>query len=617
MAKKDIDAALDILLSESSEKQGTPLWHEPYTKMLQLAEITAQAERLPGYAGKIGSIVEKAVVARLSESGISIRALQAATRQLNSAAPVLELDLYTRALRVQAFSSLEAFIKYMERLRPYEQRFYEPRQIALGAVAERLNNFYLTPVKKWRFLGLSMPPRVGKSTMCIFFMAWIALRNPNSHSAMGGHSGVLASGFYEELLNLFTTTEYTFDELYTFWHPEYAKQSLITDKSAEFHTITLGNPDRFGTITCRGIDGTWTGDIDISPDGILYVDDLVRDREHALSPIRMEKTYQEYQNKMLDRMNDGTKILMVGTLWNVMDPLERERVRFEKDTRYRFMRIPALDPVTDESNFQYEVKGYSTDFYREMRARLDDADWQAKYQQRPYTREGLLFPRDELRYFNGTFPEDGRYPVIAVIDTAFGGGDFLSMPIARQFPNNDLYIFAWVFSAAGKLITEPKVVQAIKTHGIMQVTVEADNGGDMYKDDIDRMLKEQGIRCTLNTRRANKSIDKHHNIIQYSAEIMTRCVFLQEGAKPAEEETAVPDEGMLPRYYRNAEYQAAMDQLESYVSVGRNPHDDAPDSLTMLIKETNPERRNRALAAVNPFVGMGWQEKLLYEMRGR
>jgi hypothetical protein len=187
--------------------------------------------------------------------------------------------------------------------------------------------------------------------------------------------------------------------------PEYAKKPLVTDKSADEFTITLGNPDRFATVTCRGIDGTWTGAVDVSKDGYLYVDDLVRDREHSLSPMRMENTYQEYLNKMVDRKNDGARELMVGTLWNVLDPLERMRKQYENDPQYRFRRIPALNE-NDESNFDYEINGFSTAYYRDMREKLDKAEWMAKFMQKPYVREGLLFPDNELRFFNGDFDDE-------------------------------------------------------------------------------------------------------------------------------------------------------------------------------------------------------------------
>jgi hypothetical protein len=187
---------------------------------------------------------------------------------------------------------------------------------------------------------------------------------------MGGHSGILAKGFYKEVLNFITSEEYGFADMWQYLHPD--AKTMVRDKSADEFTITLDKPDRFATLTCRGIDGTWTGAVDVSAGGLLYVDDLVRDREHSLSPIRMENTYQEYLNKMVDRMNVGAKQLMIGTLWNIYDPLERIRQQYEGEEGYRFTRIPALNDK-DESNFNYDINGFTTEYYLEMRAKLNDA----------------------------------------------------------------------------------------------------------------------------------------------------------------------------------------------------------------------------------------------------
>ena len=102
------------------------------------------------------------------------------------------------------------------------------------------------------------------------------------------------------MMNFYTSSEYTFAEIYHFWNGD---KEIIQDKSAEHLTINLCEPDRLNTLTMRGIDGTWTGAVDISWDGVLTVDDLVRDRTHALSPTRMEGTWNEYLNKMHDRLN--------------------------------------------------------------------------------------------------------------------------------------------------------------------------------------------------------------------------------------------------------------------------------------------------------------------------
>lgn len=506
------------------------------------------------------------------------------------------IDKYYELLKLESYYNFESFMYYMERKRNWSKRFYYPRRNTLKVVVNDLEDL---ENRKIKFYGLSMPSRVGKSTICIFFLAWVAMRRPNSHSAMGGHSGILAKGFYKELMNLFSTEEYTFDELFFFWNPEYANKSLVTDKSADEFTITLGDPDRFATVTCRGIDGTWTGAVDVSKDGYLYVDDLVRDREHSLSPTRMENTYQEYLNKMVDRKNDGARELMVGTLWNVLDPLERLRKSYDGNPDYRFRRIPALDE-NDESNFDYEINGFSTAYYRDMREKLDKAEWEAKFMQRPFVREGLLFPTDELRYFNGILP-DGDFRRIGVVDVAWGGGDSLSMPIGAEYDNGDVYIYDWVFNKGAKEVTLPLVVGRIIGNGIRQTRFEGNTGGELYCQYVDERLQDQKYKCSCTSRKAPNKVEKLSKIIAYSGDIKRKFIFL-ESKKVTQEQLQKDAELGIVRYRRSDEYQAAMDELTMFVSIGENKHDDAADGLTQLeMFIENPNNLATATATANPF----------------
>lgn len=520
--------------------------------------------------------------------------VEKAVQESNSEYPLL--NQFYDVLKLESYYNFESFMFYMERKRHWTKRFYFPRRKTLKVVVKDLEDLENGIIK---FYGLSMPSRVGKSTICIFFLAWVSLRRPNSHSAMGGHSGILAKGFYKELMNLFTTEEYTFSELFYFWNPEYAKKPLVTDKSADEFTITLGNPDRFATVTCRGIDGTWTGAVDVSKDGYLYVDDLVRDREHSLSPMRMENTYQEYLNKMVDRKNDGARELMVGTLWNVLDPLERLRKQYENDPQYRFRRIPALDE-NDESNFDYEINGFSTAYYRDMREKLDKAEWEAKFMQRPFVREGLLFPTDELRYFNGILP-DGDFRRIGVTDIAWGGGDSLSMPIGAEYDNGDVYIYDWVFNKGPKEVTIPLVVGRIIGNQIRQTRFEGNIGGDLYCQYVDEKLQKQDYKCSCTSRKAPNKVEKLSKIIAYSGDIKRKFIFLDSHKITQEQMKKDADLGIV-RYRRNEEYQAAMDELTMFVSIGGNEHDDAADGLTQLeMFIENPNDVARVEATENPF----------------
>ena len=509
------------------------------------------------------------------------------------------VDNYYELLKIESYYLFESFIQYMEKDRNYSKRFYQPRRKTLKIVVDDLQKLEDETIK---FQGVSQPSRTGKSTVCILFLCWIALKRPNSHSAMGGHSGILAKGFYKELLNMMTTEEYTYKEMFFFWHPEYSNKPFPTDKSADDLTITLGDPDRFATITCRGIDGTWTGAVDVSSDGYLYVDDLVRDRQHSLSPTRMEDTFQEYLNKMVDRKNDGAKELMVGTLWNVMDPLERIRKQYENDSRYRFRKIPALNE-NDESNFDYEISGFSTQYYHDMRDRLDKAEWEAKFMQRPFVREGLLFPSDELRRFNGILP-DGDFRRVGVTDIAWGGGDSLSMPIGAEYDNGDVYIYDWVFNKGPKEVTIPLVVGRIIGNEIRQTRFEGNIGGDLYCQYVDEKLQEQNYKCSCTSKKAPNKIEKLSKIIAYSGDVKRRFIFLTQN-KPTPEQRDEDARLGVKRYYMSKEYQEAMDELTMFVSIGGNDHDDAADSVTQLeMFLENPNGLAKVEVVRNPYRGI-------------
>lgn len=545
---------------------------EAYYNVCQLAKNKGEIDIMLKCTARTKELINDYCTAPQQFDGKDIWEVEKVVQESDNEYPLL--NQFYDVLKLESYYNFESFMLYMERKRHWTKRFYFPRRKTLKVVVKDLEDLENRIIK---FYGLSMPSRVGKSTICIFFLAWVSLRRPNSHSAMGGHSGILAKGFYKELMNLFTTEEYTFSELFYYWNPEYAKKPLVTDKSADEFTITLGNPDRFATVTCRGIDGTWTGAVDVSKDGYLYVDDLVRDREHSLSPMRMENTYQEYLNKMVDRKNDGARELMVGTLWNVLDPLERMRKQYENDPQYRFRRIPALDE-NDESNFNYEINGFSTAYYRDMREKLDKAEWMAKFMQKPYVREGLLFPDNELRFFNGDFDEgleNKERKIIALCDPAFGGADNLSMPICADFGGKQRYIIDWVYKKGTQSVTVPLIVAAIKKHYITELHIEQNAGGKLMTDSIKTEMKKQNVYfCRIIPYYANTKLPKEEKIKGYSDRVKEIFIFLI-----SRQYLAIDDR---PTYIRTQMYQDAIDELTMYTSEGKNPHDDASDSITQL-----------------------------------
>lgn len=481
-----------------------------------------------------------------------------------------------------------SYMYYMEKNREYSKRFFVPRRKTLWLPAQDMQDLEDDLLDTY---GLSMPSRVGKSTLGIFFLSWVGLKKPMSHNAMGGHSGQLVKRFFRGLENLTDTDEYTFSELFQFANPKMKK--VVEKKSSDPAelTINLGKKDEFATFTCRSTDSTWTGAVDVSEDGYLYVDDLVRDREHSLSASRMENTYQEYQNKMLDRMNDGAKKLLVGTLWSVLDPLVREEIANKDNPRARFRKIPALNE-NDESNFQYEFKGFSTQYYIGYRERLEKPEWMAKYQQAPFVREGLTFPIEELRFFDGNVPDE-PCKTLAALDPAFGSGDSLSMPICKDFGEGERYIVDWVHDKRTVAYTIPLVADKILEHTVTELKIEKNRGGDLFAEQLQKELDARKIRhCHITLENAPVKMSKEDKISGYSDFVKRHFQFLTV-RKWTDDSNFV--------YVASEQYRKAIDEMTLFSAEGKNTFDDAPDAITQLAMMFETREKRKAVVMRSPF----------------
>ena len=481
-----------------------------------------------------------------------------AMKHMHDVADLREVNhLQKESYHLEARDRFDSYLIFLEWNRAPESRFYLPRRKVIKVLVDDLQDL---ADRKIKFLGISLPPRVGKSTLCILFITWMMGRHPESANVMSGHSDKLTDGFYQEILNVIT------DHNTYLWQEVFPEVRMV-DKSAKNETIDLGSRKRFPSLTCRSIEGTLTGAVEIGEEGVLYSDDLVADLEESLNPERLQNKYDAYLNQLKDRKKDGALELMVGTRWNVLDPLGRIADQYGDDPKYRFRVIPALNE-NDASNFEYDFgKGFSTAYYHDMRRSIDDATWWAKYMGQPYVREGLLFPRDSLQYYNGQLPGGEPDRVIAVIDVAWGGGDFLSMPIAYIY-GADAYIHDVVFSSQNKSVTMPLVVGKVKQHGIHQIRVEANNGGSEFCAEVDAMLSREGISVNMGHRRAPTTQSKLSRIIQHAPEIQ-RLYFIDD------------------KHRTDRAYRLFMQNLQGFVITGKNKNDDAPDSLAQLVEFLN------------------------------
>jgi predicted phage terminase large subunit-like protein len=463
-------------------------------------------------------------------------------------------DIISRTYLFEAKDVFDSYCIYLEWNRAPEKKFYQPRRKVLLTLVRDLEDLFFHRVE---FLGVSQPPRTGKSTLCIFFITWLMGNRPDVASVMSGHSDKLTNGFYGEVLSIIT------DPVTYNWGKIFPDVQLV-DKSAKDESVDLNRKKRFPTLTCRSIGGTLTGAVEIGEGGVLYSDDLIEDLEESLNVERLNNKYDAYLNQLKDRKKQGALELMVGTRWNVLDPLGRIQNQYADNPKYRFRVIPAVDE-NGHSNFNYDYGvGFDDAYYADMKASIDDATWWAKYMGKPYVREGLLFPADELRYFNGVLPDGEPDRKLMVMDIAWGGGDFTACPIAYVY-GDAVFIPDLVFNNGDKTVTRPEVVGKIIQHKINVVRGEANNGGDEYCDVVDGQLRQQGYHCSVRSQRAPSGQSKLSRIIQYAPDIK-RFYFLDEK-------------------HQSKEYKAFMEQVTMFTQLGKVPHDDAPDSLAQLADE--------------------------------
>jgi len=462
-------------------------------------------------------------------------------------------EIRKESYHLEAKDVFDSYLIYLEWNRPANKKFYLPRRRVLKTLVQDLQDLADHKIK---FLGISLPPRVGKSTLCIMFMTWIIGKLPDVANVMSGHSDKLTDGFYREILSIIT------DPVTYLWQEVFPGVKLV-NTSAKNETIDLEREKRFPTMTCRSIGGTLTGAVEIGEGGVLYSDDLIEDLEESLNPDRLQAKYDAYLNQLKDRKKDNSLELMVGTRWNVLDPLGRIQDQYEGDPNYRFRVIPALNE-NDESNFDYDFGvGFSTEYYHDMRNSIDDATWWAKYMGQPYVREGLLFPQAELNYYNGVLP-DGDPVKKAVCDVAWGGGDSLSMPFAYIY-GDAVYIHDVIFNNGDKEVTYPIVVGRTKHHLPHTERFEANNGGTEYADKVDELLRKDGVHINIYSRRAPNNQSKLARIIQYAPDIR-KFYFI------------------APKH-QSKEYKKFMTEVTTFVQTGKNAHDDACDSLAQLADE--------------------------------
>ena len=458
-------------------------------------------------------------------------------------------DTYYKSLLIDAQVDFDAYCQYIEKNRDVRKRFYLPRRKKLLPVVRAIQRMLDDEID---LLGISLPPGVGKTTLAIFLLTWVAGRWPEEPNLTGSHSNAFVRGVYDECLRIFDKDgEYL-------WHDVFPTCG-VTNTNAKDYRIDLGKRKRFETLEFTSIG---SGNAGLYRAGrLLYCDDLISGLEIALSKDRLDKLWETYTTDLRQRkIGDHCKELHIATRWSVNDVIGRLERQYEGSNRAEFIAVPALDE-NDESNFEYLYGvGFSTKFYHEQRDVMADTEWRALYMNQPIEREGLLYHPDELRrYFE--LPDREPDAILCVCDTKDRGADYCAMPIGYQY-GNDIYIEDVVFNNANPEVVEAEVVSKILKNDVHMGRFESNSAGGRVAQDVQAEVKRRGGRAKITTKFTTQN--KETKIVMASPYVKEHFLF--------------KDASVI----KDKEYRAFMNNLCSWTMNGKAKHDDAPDSMAMF-----------------------------------
>lgn len=475
--------------------------------------------------------------------------------------------------------NVDSFFRYIERKRDPKERFYMPRRkqfLKIGLV-DALQGMI---DDKYDILCISLIPGAGKTTIEKFFNAAIIGWYPKDFNLFYSHSGDITRMYYDGMYDIVTNAdEYAWNEIFPNLH--------VTSTNAKTEQFNVGKYKPFPSVQCTSVGSKNAGKVRASK--FLLVDDMIGGIEEAMNPVILDKLWNKYavdarQRKIQDSEGKNCKEIHIATRWSVHDVIGRIQNMYEGNSRVKTIAVPDIDPITQESNFDYEFSGFTKEFFEDQQLLMDDISYRCLYKQEPIEREGLVFPEDKIRrYLN--LPHGEPEIITAQCDTKGKGTDYFVLPILQKYGDDYYCVDCVCDNTADYEMQYENAANAIVNNGVQECEFERNAGGDRVAMEVNKRVEAKGWICNITD--TPTETNKEARIFQCSNWILQHVIF--------------KDESM---YSPKEPYGVMMSLLKRYSVSSKKQLDDVPDVFSnFAVRITKGNRIAKVEATINPFRG--------------
>ncbi len=265
---------------------------------------------------------------------------------------------------------------------PFSERVYpgfeSPRHIKyLAEILERAER----REEGFTRIIIHMPPQHGKSTAATkIFPAWWMGRNPNDDIISTSYAASLALKHSASTRSIVTSGQY---------QAIFPGMALSPDSKAK--NLWNARKPHTGSFSASGIMGGITG----KGADLLLIDDPLKNRAEAESPLMRDKQIQEYKSTLSTRMHKNSVVILIMTRWHKGDLAGW--LMDESGEGYIYIRLPALaeenDPLGRREREPLWQSHFPFRFLKQKRRMMGEYDWWSMYQGLPRPPEGNLLKR--------------------------------------------------------------------------------------------------------------------------------------------------------------------------------------------------------------------------------